>query len=85
MNVHIINRAETWPIARPLISETDLVIWTDTARIGSLSTELKSVGLKVVCLASDDGVIYEGQEFPIITDQEWVQYVLDATTLCSWG
>jgi hypothetical protein len=85
MNVHVINRAETWPTARPFISETDLVIWTDTASIRNLSTELKSVGLRVVCLASDGSISYETQEFPVITDQEWVQYVLDATTLCSWG
>ena len=55
MNVHVINRAQAWPTARPFIAADDLVVWTDTAGIGGLSEELKSVGLRIVCLASDDG------------------------------
>jgi len=85
MNVHVINRAAAWPTARPFIAANDLVVWTDTAGIGSLSEELKSVGLKIVCLAPDDGTSGENKDFPVISDKAWVQCVLDSTTLCSWG
>ena len=85
MNIHVINRSETWPTARPFISADDLVIWTDTAGIGGLSRELRSVGLKIVCLGADGGIGDENEDFPIISDEGWVQYVLDSTTLCSWG
>lgn len=85
MNIHVINRSETWPTARPFIGADDLVIWTDPAGIADLSTELKSVGMKIVCLASEDGTADENRDFPIISDHAWVQYVLDSTTLCSWG
>ena len=85
MNVHVINRAAAWPTARPFIAANDLVIWTDTAGIGSLSAELKSSGLKVVCLYSDDTTSGDNQDVPVISDQAWIQYVLDSTSLCSWG
>ena len=85
MNVHVINRAEAWPTARPFIAADDLVIWTDTEGIGGLSEELKSVGLRIVCLDSGDAENDEIKDFPVISDQAWVQYVLDSTTLCSWG
>ena len=85
MNVHVINRTEAWPIARVFIAADDLVVWTDTVGIGSFSEELKSFGLNLVCLAPDDGTSGENQDFPMISDQAWVQYVLDSTTLCSWG
>lgn len=85
MNVHVINRSEAWPIAKPLIAANDLVVWTDTAGIANLSEELKSVGLKIVRLDSDNGMSDEYKNFPVISDQAWVQYVLDSTTLCSWG
>ena len=85
MNVHLINRSETWPTAQPFISADDLVIWTDTAGIRNLSEELKSAGLKIVCLAPDDGTSGENKDFPVISDQAWVQCVLDSTALFSWG
>lgn len=85
MNIHVINCRKAWPTARPFIAADDLVIWTDTAAIGSLSVELKSTGLKIVCLASDDRASEENHDFLIISDQAWVQYVLDSTSLCSWG
>ena len=85
MNVHVINRTEVWPTARPFIAVGDLVVWTDTAGIGSLSEELKSVELKIVCLAPEDGSNGENKDFPVISDRAWVQHVLDSTTLCSWG
>ena len=85
MNVHVINRADTWSAARPFIAADDLVVWTDTADIGCLSEELKSAGVNIVCLASDDAENDEIRDFPVISDQAWVQYVLDSTTLCSWG
>ena len=85
MNVHIINLREAWPTARPLIAAHDLVVWTDTADIANLSEELKSVGAKIVRLNPDDGPIGENKDFPVISDQAWVQYVLDSTTVCSWG
>lgn len=85
MNVHIINRREAWPTAKPLIAAGDLVVWTDTADIANLSEEFKSVGAKIVRLNSDDGTSGENKDFPVISDQAWVQYVLDSTTLCSWG
>ncbi len=85
MNVHVINRAQAWPTARPFIAADDLVIWTDTAGIGSLSVELEATGLKIVCLASDERASDEDKNFFVISDQAWVQCVLDSTTLCSWG
>ena len=85
MNIHVINRAEAWFIARPFIAADDLVIWTDSAGIGRLSKELKLVGSRIVCIAKDDGASDEIKDFPVISDQAWVQYVLDSTTLCSWG
>ena len=85
MNVHVINRAEAWPTARPFIEADDLVVWTDTADIGSLSEELKSIEFKIFCLTSDDGASVENKNFRVISDQAWVQCVLDSTTLCSWG
>ena len=85
MNVHVINRAQAWPTARPFIAADDLVIWTDTASIGSLSVELKATGLEIVCLASDERASDEDKNFSVISDQAWVQCVLDSTTLCSWG
>jgi D-arabinose 5-phosphate isomerase GutQ len=85
MNVHVINRADTWSTARPFIAADDLVVWTDTDGIRSLSEELKSAGMKIVCLASDDGSCEKNNDFTVITDQAWVQYVLDSTALCSWG
>ena len=85
MNIHVINRADTWSTARPFIAADDLVVWTDTVSIGGLTEELKSVGLRVVCLASGDTENDEIKDFPVISDQAWVQYVLDSTTLCSWG
>ena len=85
MNIHVINRSEAWPAARPFITTDDLVIWTDSAGIGRLSKELKLVGLRIVCVAPDDGASDEIKDFPVISDQAWVQYVLDSTTLCSWG
>ena len=85
MNVHIINRAHAWPTARPFIAADDLVVWTDTAGIGSLSVELEATGLKIVCLASNEGASDEDKNFAVISDQAWVQCVLDSTTLCSWG
>lgn len=85
MIVHVINRAEAWPTARPFIAADDLVVWTDTASIGSLSEELRSAELKIVCLDPDDGTNFENKDFPVISDRAWVQYVLDSTTLCSWG
>jgi hypothetical protein len=85
MTVHIINRRETWPTAKPFIAADDLVIWIDTAGIRQVSVELESTGLKIVCIASDDGASEEHQGFPVISDQAWVQYVLDSTSLCSWG
>ena len=85
MNVHVINRADTWSTARPFIAADDLVVWTDTDGIRSLSEELKSAGMKIVCLASDDGSCENNHDFTVISDQAWVQYVLDSTTLCSWG
>ena len=85
MNVHIINRKEAWPTAKPLITPDDLVVWTDTDDIANLSEDFKSVGAKIVRLNSDDGPIGENKDFPVISDQAWVQYVLDSTTVCSWG
>ena len=85
MNVHVINRAQASPTARPFIAADDLVIWTDTAGIGSLSVELEATGLKIVCLASDERASDEDKNFSVISDQAWVQCVLDSTTLCSWG
>ena len=85
MNIHVINRADTWSTARPFIAADDLVVWTDTDSIGGLTEELKSVGLRVVCLASGDTENERIKDFPVISDQAWVQYVLDSTTLCSWG
>ena len=85
MNVHVINRTDAWPTARTFITTDDLVIWTDTADIGRLSKELKSAEVKIVCLAADDGRSDENKDFPVISDQAWVQYVLDSTTVCSWG
>jgi len=85
MNVHVINRAHAWPTARPFIAADDLVVWTDTAGIGSLSAELEATGLKIVCLASDEGASDHDKNFAVISDQAWVQCVLDSTTLCSWG
>ena len=85
MNVHVINRSAVWPTARPFIATDDLVVWTDTAGIGRLSEELKSAGVKIVCLASDDGSFEKHHDFTVISDQAWIQYVLDSTTLCSWG
>lgn len=85
MNVHVINRAQAWRTAKTFIEAEDLVIWTDTAGIGSLSVELEATGLKIVCLASDEGASDEDKNFPVISDQAWVQCVLDSTTLCSWG
>ena len=85
MNVHVINRTDAWPTARTFITADDLVIWTDTANIGRLSEELKSAGMKIVCLTADDGTSHENKDFPVISDQAWVQCVLDSTTLCSWG
>ena len=85
MNVHVINRADTWSTARPFIAADDLVVWTDTDGIRSLSEELKSAGMKIVCLASHDGSCEMNHNFSVINDQAWVQYVLDSTTLCSWG
>ena len=85
MNVHVINRADTWSTARPFIAADDLVVWTDTDSIRSLSEELKSAGVKIVCLASDDGSCENNHDFTVISDQAWVQYVLDSTALCSWG
>ena len=85
MNVHVINRADTWSSARPFIAANDLVVWTDTVGIRSLAEELKSLGLRIVCLDSGDGANDEIEDFPVISDQAWVQYVLDSTTLCSWG
>jgi hypothetical protein len=85
MNVHVINRADTWSTARPFIAADDLVVWTDTDGIRSLSEELKSAGMKIVFLASDDGSCENNNDFTVITDQAWVQYVLDSTALCSWG
>ena len=85
MTIHIINRTEAWPTAKPFIAADDLVIWTDTAGIRQVSVELGSTGLKVVCLASDDGASEEHHDFPVISDEAWVQYVLDSTSLCSWG
>ena len=85
MNVHVINRAQAWPAARSFITDDDLVVWTDTGGIRGLAEELKSVGLRIVCLASGDTENDEIKDFPVISDQAWVQYVLDSTTLCSWG
>ena len=85
MNVHVINRAQAWPAARSFITDDDLVIWSDTADIGCLSEELKSAGVRIVCLASDDGSCENNHDFTVISDQAWVQYVIDSTTLCSWG
>ena len=85
MTTHVINLWKAWPIAKPFIAVDDLVIWTDTAGIGHVSGELKSTGLKIVCLASDDGASETCHDFPIISDQAWVQYALDSTSLCSWG
>ena len=85
MNIHVINRAEAWPIARPFIADDDLVIWTDSEGIGRLSKELKLVGPRIVCVATDDGASDEIKDFPVISDRAWVQYVLYSTTLCSWG
>ena len=48
MNLHVINRSETWPTARPFISCDDLVIWVDTADIDGIYAELRSEGLNVV-------------------------------------
>ena len=42
MNVHVINRAQAWPAARPFIAAADLVIWTDTTGIGRLAEESSS-------------------------------------------
>jgi len=39
MTVHIINRWEAWPTAKPFIVADDLVIWTDTAGIRQVSVE----------------------------------------------
>lgn len=85
MNVHVINRAQAWPTARPFIAAADLVIWADTTGIGRLAEELKSAGVKIVCLASDDGSCEKNNDFTVISDQAWVQYILGSTTLCSWG
>ena len=85
MKVHVINRADTWSTARPFIAADDLVVWTDTGGIRSLSQELKSAGVKIVCLASDDGSCEKNHDFTVISDQAWVQYVLGSSTLCSWG
>ena len=85
MNIHVINRAQAWPAARSFITDDDLVVWTDTRSIKGLAEELKSVGLRVVCLASGDIENDEIRDFPVISDQAWVQYVLDSTTVCSWG
>jgi hypothetical protein len=85
MNLHVINRSEAWPTARPFISCDDLVIWVDTAGIDGLSAELKSEGLNVVCLSLEDGNRHQDLEFPVISDQTWVHYVLESTSLCSWG
>lgn len=85
MNLHIIHRSDKWSTARTFISQGDLVIWVDIAGIGNLSSELKSEGLNIVCLGSDDGISDENLDFPVISDQTWVQYVLDSTALCSWG
>ncbi len=85
MTIHVINRAEAWPTARPFIGDDDLVIWTDTAGIGRLSEELESMGLNILCLDPNDGTSGENKDFPVISDQAWVKYVLDSITLCSWG
>ena len=85
MNVHVINRAQAWRTARQFIAADDLVIWTDTAAIGCLAQQLKSAGVKIVCLTSDDESCEKNHDFAVISDQAWVQYVLDSTTLCSWG
>ena len=85
MNIHVINRSETWPTAQPFVAADDLVIWTDTAGIGNLSAELKLAGMKIICLTSDEGISDENQDFPIISDEAWVQFVLNSTTLFSWG
>ena len=85
MNVHVINRAAAWPTARPFIAADDLVVWTDAGDIRGLAEELKSVGLRIVCLDSGDAENDEIKDFPVISDQAWVQYVLDSTTVCSWG
>ena len=85
MKVHVINRADTWSTARQFIAAEDLVVWTDTDGIRGLSEELKSVGLRIVCLDSGDAENDVIKDFPVISDQAWVQYVLDSTTLCSWG
>ena len=85
MNIHVINRADTWSTARPFIAADDLVVWTDTDSIGGLTEALKSVGLRVVCLCSGDTENERIKDLPVISDQAWVQYVLDSTTLCSWG
>ena len=85
MNVHVINRADTWCTARQFIAPEDLVVWTDTDGIRGLSEELKSVGLRIVCLDSGDAENDVIKDFPVISDQAWVQCVLDSTTLCSWG
>ena len=85
MTIHVINRADTWSTARPFIAADDLVVWTDTDGIRGLSEDLKSAGVKIVCLASDDESCEKNHDFGVISDQAWVQYVLDSTTLCSWG
>ena len=85
MNVHVINRADTWSTARQFIAPEDLVVWTDTDGIRGLSEELKSVGLRIVRIDSGDAENDVIKDFPVISDQAWVQYVLDSTTLCSWG
>ena len=85
MNVHVINRADTWSTARPFIAADDLVVWTDAGGIRGLAEELKSVGLRIVCLDSGDAENDEIKHFPVISDQAWVQYVFDSTTVCSWG
>ena len=85
MNVHVINRAQAWPAARSFITADDLVVWTDTGGIRGLAEDLSSVGLRIVCLDSGDTENDEIKDFPVISDQAWVQYVLDSTTLCSWG
>ena len=85
MNVHVINRAQAWPTARPFITADDLVVWTDTAAIRCLSDDLKSAEVKIVCLGSDDESCEKNHDFTVISDQAWVQYILDSTTLCSWG
>ena len=85
MTVHIINRREAWPTAKPFIADDDLVIWTDTASIRHISVELEGTGLEIVRLASDNGASEDYHDFPVISDQAWVQYVLDSTSLCSWG